>query len=62
VVDGKVINRELVWRNSGGDRAEGGNGILLRIWAEVYVGCPQLLQANAGYLRLRYDNFMFIEN
>jgi hypothetical protein len=41
-VDGKVINRELVWRN-----AEGGTGIL-RIGTEVYVGCPQLLQVNAG--------------
>jgi hypothetical protein len=31
VVDGKVINRELVWRNGERDRAEGGTGILLGI-------------------------------
>jgi hypothetical protein len=48
VVDGKIINRELVWRKAERDRAEGGTGILLRIRTEVYVGCPQLLQANAG--------------
>jgi hypothetical protein len=48
VADGKVINRELVWRNTEQDRAEGGTGILLRIGTEVYVGCPQLLQANTG--------------
>jgi hypothetical protein len=47
VVDGKVINRELVWRNAERDRAEGGSGILFRIRTEVYVGCPQL-QANVG--------------
>jgi hypothetical protein len=41
VVDGKVINRELVCRN-----AERGTGVLLRITTEVH-GCPQLLQANA---------------
>jgi hypothetical protein len=46
--DGKVINRELVWRNAERDRAEGGTGMLLRIGTVVYVGCPQLLQANAG--------------
>jgi hypothetical protein len=38
VVDGRVINRELMWRNS-----EGGTGILLRIRTEFYVGCPQFL-------------------
>jgi hypothetical protein len=48
VVDGKVINRELVWRNTERDRAEGGVGILLRIRIEDYVGCPQLFQVNAG--------------
>jgi hypothetical protein len=47
----KVINRELVWRNDERDHAEGGTGIVLSIRSEVYVGCPQLLQAN-----------MFIEN
>jgi hypothetical protein len=57
-VDGKVINHELVWRNAERDRAEGGTGILLRIRTEVYVGCLQLLQANAGIS----DNFMFIED
>jgi hypothetical protein len=36
-VDGKVINRELVWRNAERDSAEGGTGILLRISTEVYV-------------------------
>jgi hypothetical protein len=47
-VDGKVINRELVWRNAERDLAEGGTGILLNIRTEFYVGCPQLLQVNAG--------------
>jgi hypothetical protein len=47
VVDGKVINRELVWRSAGRDCAEGGT-FLLRNSTEVYVGCSQLLQANAG--------------
>jgi hypothetical protein len=42
VVDGKVINRELGWRNGERDRAEGGTGIHF-VLAQVYVGCPQLL-------------------
>jgi hypothetical protein len=65
VVDGKVINCELVWRNAERDRAEGGTGIH-RIRTEVYVGCSQLLQANvrvsSNALKKRYDNFIFIEN
>jgi hypothetical protein len=36
VVDGKVINRELVWRNAERDRAEGGTGILLRIMTGLW--------------------------
>jgi hypothetical protein len=48
VVDGKVINRELVCRNVERHRVEGGTGVLLRIRTWVYVGCPQLLHANAG--------------
>jgi hypothetical protein len=48
VVDGKVINRELVWRNAEQDRAARGTGILLRVRTEVCVGCMKLLQANAG--------------
>jgi hypothetical protein len=47
-VDGKFINRELVWRNAERERAEGGAGILLLITIEVYACCPQLLLANAG--------------
>jgi hypothetical protein len=58
VVDGKVINRELVLRNAERDHAEGGAGIVLRIKTEVYVGCPRLRRR---YLRIRYDNFVFIE-
>jgi hypothetical protein len=48
VVDGKLINRELVWRNTERDCAEGGTGSLGRIGTEVDVSCPQLLQANVG--------------
>jgi hypothetical protein len=55
VVDGKVINLELVWRNAERDRAEGGTGILLSIRTEVHGGCPQLLQANAGIYSNMYD-------
>jgi hypothetical protein len=46
-VDGKVINRELVWRNAEQNSVEGVTGILLRNRTEVYVGCLHLLQANA---------------
>jgi hypothetical protein len=53
VVDSKVVNCQLVWRNAERDRAEGGTGILLRIMTEVFVWV---------YLGIRYDNFMFIEN
>jgi hypothetical protein len=35
VVDGKVINRELVWRNAEPDRADGGTGFLLPFNTEV---------------------------
>jgi hypothetical protein len=59
-VDSKALNRKLVFRNSERDRAEGGTVILCRISTEVYVDCPQLLQANAGISRIRYDNFMCI--
>jgi hypothetical protein len=44
VVDGKVINRELAWRNADRDR----------IRTEVCVGCTQLLQANTEISSLRY--------
>jgi hypothetical protein len=56
-VEGKVIHRELGWRNAERDRAEGGTGILHRIRTEVYVGYPQLLQANAG---ISSDTLYFI--
>jgi hypothetical protein len=39
VVDGKVINRELVCRNVERDRTEGGTGIFFRIRAVVYFSC-----------------------
>jgi hypothetical protein len=45
VVDGKVINRELVLRNAERDHAEGGAGIVLRIKTEVVCWLPQ---AKAG--------------
>jgi hypothetical protein len=37
-VDGKVVNRELVWRNDERDRAEGRTGILLHIRTGMLVG------------------------
>jgi hypothetical protein len=42
------VDGELVWRNAELYRVEEGTGILLLNRIEVYVGCPQLLQANAG--------------
>jgi hypothetical protein len=47
VVDGKVINRELAWRD-----AEGGTGILLRIRTEVYVGCLSSSKLTQGKLHV----------
>jgi hypothetical protein len=57
MVDGKVINHELVWRNAELVRAEGRTGILLRIRTGL---C--WLPPAPRYRRIRYDNFMFIEN
>jgi hypothetical protein len=53
-VDGKVINRELAWRNADRDR------IRLRF----VLGALSSSRLTRRYLRyvIRYDNFMFIEN
>jgi hypothetical protein len=60
-VDGKVINRKLVWRNAERDRAEGGTGILLHIRTRMLVALSSS-RLTWGYFRIRYGNFIFIEN
>jgi hypothetical protein len=59
VVDGKVINRELVWRNAERDFAEGGTDFILGMFMLVALSSSR---PRGGYLRILYDNFMFIEN
>jgi hypothetical protein len=63
VVDGKVINRELVWRMLNetvlkalafyfvlhfSSLADSDHVVCLFVFYYIYVRCPQLLQANAG--------------
>jgi hypothetical protein len=62
VVDAKVITRELVLRNAERDCAEGGTGIpLCTSIRRIMLVALSSSRLTRGYLRIRYDNFMFIE-